>query len=195
MLAKFPDSKEADVIKKLPRLFGDVSVINEAKKLYNDEKSNEALDYLRRVYEKLCDMGLGDNITIDLGLVNRSNYYTGVIFRGYAEGSGLTIVSGGRYDNLLGEFGLDAPAIGFGVNVNALCDVMREEINVDRPIRIALTKGRLEKSSISLPSGALPVPPVKLLIPHAKAASIPLQKHLQKNLHRAISRSMRLPAV
>ena len=88
---------------------------------------------------KLCDMGLGDNITIDLGLVNRSNYYTGVIFRGYAEGSGLTIVSGGRYDNLLGEFGLDAPAIGFGVNVNALCDVMREEINVDRPIRIALT--------------------------------------------------------
>lgn len=95
-------------------------------------------------------MGLGDNITIDLGLVNRSNYYTGVIFRGYAEGSGLTIVSGGRYDNLIGEFGLDAPAVGFGVNVNALCDVMREEINVDRPIRIALTKGRLEKSSISL---------------------------------------------
>ena len=100
MLAQFDDSREADVIKKLPRLFGDVSVIDEAKKLYNDEKSNEALDYLRNVYEKLCDMGLGDNITIDLGLVNRSNYYTGVIFRGYAEGSGLTIVSGGRYDNL-----------------------------------------------------------------------------------------------
>ena len=52
-----------------------------------------------------------------------------------------------------------------------------------------------EKSSISLPSGALPVPPVKLLIPHAKAASIPLQKHLQKNLHRAISRSTRSPVV
>lgn len=51
------------------------------------------------------------------------------------------------------------------------------------------------KSSISLPSGALPVPPVKLLIPHAKAASIPLQKHLQKNLHRAISRSTRSPVV
>ena len=54
---------------------------------------------------------------------------------------------------------------------------------------------RKEKSSISLPSGALPVPPVKLLIPHAKAASIPLQKHLQKNLHRAISRSTRSPVV
>ena len=59
MLAQFDDSREADVIKKLPRLFGDVSVIDEAKKLYSDEKSNEALDYLRNVYEKLCDMGLG----------------------------------------------------------------------------------------------------------------------------------------
>lgn len=79
-----------------------------------------------------------------MGLVNRSNYYTGVVFRGYAEGSGVTVLSGGRYDNLLGEFGLPAPAIGFAVDVNALCDVMNEVINVERPIRIALTKGRLE---------------------------------------------------
>ena len=117
MLDTIGSSKEADVIKKLPRLFGDVSVIDEAKKLYSDKQSDEALDYLKTVFEKLCTLGLGDNITIDLGLVNRSNYYTGVIFRGYAEGSGLTIVSGGRYDNLIGEFGLDAPAVGFGVNV------------------------------------------------------------------------------
>ena len=95
-------------------------------------------------------MGFGDEILIDLGLVNRSNYYTGVIFRGYAQGSGVTVLSGGRYDNLVGEFGMDAPAIGFGVDVNALCDVMREEINIDRPLRIALTKGRLEKASVAL---------------------------------------------
>lgn len=87
---------------------------------------------------------------IDLGLVNRSNYYTGVIFRGYAEGSGATILSGGRYDNLIAEFGLDVPAIGFGVDVNALCDAKNEIINVERPVRIALTKGRLEKSSVKL---------------------------------------------
>lgn len=150
LLDKIGESKEADVIRRLPRLFGDVSVIDEAKKIYSDKKANDALDYLRTVYEKLCEIGLGDNVIIDLGLVNRSNYYTGVIFRGYARGSGLTIVSGGRYDNLIGEFGLDAPAIGFGVDLTALCDVMREEINIDRPLRIALTKGRLEKSSISL---------------------------------------------
>ena len=45
---------------------------------------------------------------------------------------------------------MPAPAIGFAVDVNALCDVMNEIINVERPIRIALTKGRLEKSSVAL---------------------------------------------
>ena len=150
LLDKTGDSREAQIIKKLPRLFGGVDVIDEAKALYNDDEVNKALDYLKEIYERLCELGFGNDILIDLGLVNRSNYYTGVIFRGYAQGSGVTIISGGRYDNLVGEFGMDAPAVGFGVNVNALCDVMREEINVDRPLRIALTKGRLEKSSVSL---------------------------------------------
>lgn len=150
LLDKIGDTPETKIIRKLPRLFGDDSVINEAKALYNDENSNNALDYLKSVYDKLVYAGLQDYIMIDLGLVNRSNYYTGIIFHGYAQGSGLTVLSGGRYDNLLGEFGMNAPAIGFAVEVSALCETIRETINVERPIRIALTKGRLEKSSISL---------------------------------------------
>lgn len=150
LLDKLGDTTEAKVIKKLPRLFGDANVIEEAKALYNDKTANDALDYLKEVYEKLCSLGFKDNILIDLSLVNRSNYYTGVIFRGYAQGSGVTIVSGGRYDNLIAEYGLDAPAVGFGVDVSSLCDIMHEEINIDRPLRIALTKGRLEKSSVAL---------------------------------------------
>lgn len=150
LLDNIGDTAETSIIKKLPRLFGDASVINEAKKLYCDKAANEALDYLKSVYDKLVDAGLKDYIMVDLGLVNRSNYYTGIIFHGYVEGSGLTVLSGGRYDNLLGDFGMPAPAIGFAVEVSALCQAMREVINVERPIRIALTKGRLEKSSVNL---------------------------------------------
>ncbi len=150
LLDKIGESTEAKVIKMLPRLFGGADVIDRAKALYSDKAADDALDYLKQVYEKLCSLGFADNILIDLSLVNRSNYYTGVIFRGYAEGSGVTIISGGRYDNLIAEFGMDVPAVGFGVNVNALCDIMHEEINIDRPLRIALTKGRLEKSSVKL---------------------------------------------
>lgn len=150
LLNKIGDNRETRLIKRLPSLFGDVDVIDEAKKMYGDPAALEALDYLKAVYGKLCEIGLKDYIMLDLGLVNRSNYYTGVIFHGYAEGSGLTVLSGGRYDNLLGEFGMPAPAIGFGVEVSAVCEAMREVINIERPIRIALTKGRLEKSSVKL---------------------------------------------
>lgn len=150
MLDALGNTAETEVLHKLPRLFGGTEVLDEAKTLYQSENSDKALDYLKTLLNKLEEMGISDAVMIDLGLVNRSNYYTGVIFRGYAEGSGLTILSGGRYDNLIAEFGLDVPAIGFGVDVNALCDAKNEVINVERPIRIALTKGRLEKSSVKL---------------------------------------------
>lgn len=150
LLDKIGDTAETRVIRRLPRLFGDASVIDEAKKLYSDSAFQQALLYLQTVYNKLCDEGLKDYIILDLGLVNRSNYYTGIIFHGYAEGSGISVLSGGRYDNLLSEFGMPAPAIGFAVEVSALCEAMREVINVERPIRIALTKGRLERKTVEL---------------------------------------------
>ncbi len=150
LLDKIGDTAETRVIRRLPRLFGDASVIDEAKRLYSDSAFQQALLYLQTVYNKLCDEGLKDYIILDLGLVNRSNYYTGIIFHGYAEGSGISVLSGGRYDNLLGEFGMPAPAIGFAVEVSALCEAMREVINVERPIRIALTKGRLERKTVEL---------------------------------------------
>lgn len=150
LLDKIGDTAETRVIRRLPRLFGDASVIDEAKKLYSDSAFQQALQYLQTVYNRLCDEGLEDYIILDLGLVNRSNYYTGIIFHGYAEGSGISVLSGGRYDNLLGEFGMPAPAIGFAVEVTALCEAMREVINVERPIRIALTKGRLERKTVEL---------------------------------------------
>ena len=150
MLDEIGSTAETEVLHKLPRLFGGTEVLDEAKKLYQSENSDKALDYLKTLLRKLEEKNISDSVMIDLGLVNRSNYYTGVIFRGYAEGSGATILSGGRYDNLIAEFGLDVPAIGFGVDVNALCDAKNEIINVERPVRIALTKGRLEKSSVKL---------------------------------------------
>lgn len=150
LLDKIGDNRETRLIKKLPGLFGDSSVIDDAKKLYNEPQAIAALDYLKTVYNELCNVGLREYIMIDLGLVNRSNYYTGVIFHGYAQGSGLTVLSGGRYDNLLEEFGMKAAAIGFAVGVSAVCEAMRDVINTERPVRIALTKGRLEKSSVNL---------------------------------------------
>lgn len=122
ILDSLEDSSETRAIKMLPRLFGGVEVIEQAEKLYNGDEANEALEYLKSLYLSLVEIGLDNEISIDLGIVNRSNYYTGIVFRGYIPGSGVTVLSGGRYDNLIGEFGANAPAIGFGVNVNVLSE-------------------------------------------------------------------------
>lgn len=53
-------------------------------------------------------------------MLNMYQYYTGIVFKGYTYGTGDAIVTGGRYDNLLGQFGKDFAAIGFAVNLDQL---------------------------------------------------------------------------
>lgn len=151
LLDTLEDCRETRVLRRLPRLFGGPEVLDEARELYTEGGADASLQYIKTLYDTLCAAGLQEQVLLDLGIVNRSNYYTGVIFRGYVQGSGLTVLSGGRYDNLLGEFGTDKPAIGFAVDVSAVTDVLHEEINLDRPLRIALTKGTgLEKASVQM---------------------------------------------
>ena len=57
---------------------------------------------------------------VDLGIVRHTDYYTGIVFKGYLTGIGDSVLKGGRYDGLLGEFGRDCPAVGFGVNCDAI---------------------------------------------------------------------------
>ena len=53
-------------------------------------------------------------------MLSKYNYYTGIIFKAYTYGTGDTIANGGRYDNLVGQFGKEAPAIGLAINVDEL---------------------------------------------------------------------------
>ena len=138
LLDTLGDSEAATVMRSLPRLFGETEVLDEAESICTGKDELIALNYLRTLYSKLSELGLGNKINIDLGLVHRNNYYTGVVFRGFIEGSGLTVLSGGRYDMLLGEFGKQQPATGFGVEVDALANAMlnRGEILSSSPIDV-----------------------------------------------------------
>lgn len=123
LLSELPENDAARVLRDLPRLFGGREVLEKAAALCEKEEELAPLRYLDELYCKLSQIGLEDKISIDLGLVHRNNYYTGVVFRGFVEGSGLTVLSGGRYDKLIGEFGRNLPAIGFGVEIDALAAV------------------------------------------------------------------------
>ncbi len=115
------NTPEIETLRRLPHLFGGKEVLEEASAICSIQGAQDALQYLAAVYDALAVLGLGEKISIDLGLVHRNNYYTGVVFRGYVEGSGLTVLTGGRYDNLIAEFGtVPQPAIGFGVDISVL---------------------------------------------------------------------------
>ncbi len=107
-----------EVIKKLPRYFGDVSVLDQYAKMVDSPKIKDMLDYLKQLYSKLSECGFADHIDFDLGIVNSLDYYTGIIFRGYITDSGSAVLSGGRYDNLLEKYGTAFPAIGFAINID-----------------------------------------------------------------------------
>ncbi len=134
LLDSLPKSGAAEALRRLPRLFGGEEILREAGPLCHKEQSRAALGHLAWLYRSLQALGLGDQVMIDLGLVHRNEYYTGVIFRGYMEGSGDTVVSGGRYDTLLQQFGSPLPATGFGVNVDAVIKGMLDKGQVEPPM-------------------------------------------------------------
>lgn len=119
-LSEFGGNKAVAGLKALPYLFGGGEVFEKASEYFCDGKAAAELDRLKRLWEMLSGMGFGGKISLDFGLVNKRHYYTGIMFRGYAKGVGKPVLSGGRYDTLIGDFGLDMPAVGFGVDVGSL---------------------------------------------------------------------------
>lgn len=121
---------------KLPWMFGDKNILEEAKKLAFNNDVKENLEYLEVLYSQLEALGYGENVTFDLGMVPRLNYYTGMIFRGYGEGVGNTLLRGGRYDSLIKSSNNYVPAIGFSIDINSVIEnrKLNKNLNEDENI-------------------------------------------------------------
>lgn len=120
VLDEIGDSQITKALKQLPRLFGGIEVLDKAAEIFTDDNISKILDYLREVYNHLSGLGFDGKISLDLGIVSHTDYYTGIVFKGYLTGVGQSVLRGGRYDKLVGEFGKPHPAVGFGVN----CDLV-----------------------------------------------------------------------
>ena len=160
-ISQMPISGEKkELFRKLPQLFGTEDSLTLARKLLTrrdvcqgdggaaskaaaanetaaameDSKYSaamEAVDRLEKIYEILKLYGLEKYVSFDLGMMVTYRYYTGVIFKGYTYGTGDTIVSGGRYDTLMAQFGKDRPSVGFKISVDGLLTAMeRQKIRI-----------------------------------------------------------------
>ena len=72
-------------------LYGDVTMLEKAKKLTINPRCQAAIARLEEVYEVLKLYGYEKYVSFDLGMVNHFDYYTGIIFRGYTYGTGDAI--------------------------------------------------------------------------------------------------------
>jgi ATP phosphoribosyltransferase regulatory subunit len=79
--------------------------------------SQRALDALDALQPLLEASGVGGAVQFDLGFVPALPYYTGVVFQVTVADLGFPIATGGRYDGLLGRFGADRAATGFGIAI------------------------------------------------------------------------------
>ncbi len=109
-----------DRLMRLPRLYGDATVLDEAEALTQSPECLAALRNLREVIATLERTGCEAEVTIDLGMAQEAGYYSGIIFRGHAAGAGQPILSGGRYDGLTERFGRQMPAVGFALMTKLL---------------------------------------------------------------------------
>jgi histidyl-tRNA synthetase len=75
------------------------------------------LDDWRKILGGLNAMGLGEFVTVDLGVVRGLAYYTGFVFEAFdRKGDLRALAGGGRYDGLVKKLGgPDLPAIGFAI--------------------------------------------------------------------------------
>lgn len=147
------NEQEKQFLTSFPDLFGEEEVISKVKALTKNKKVLQSISFLENLYLALKELGYEKYISIDIAMVPRLNYYTGIIFRGYVEGIGRNVLRGGRYDGLIKSFGRDLPAVGFSIGVELLIEGrdkcennIGEEIILDKNNTIDALKKAIKKT-------------------------------------------------
>ncbi|MFC5450911.1 ATP phosphoribosyltransferase regulatory subunit [Paenibacillus aestuarii] len=131
-----PEEVERELIGVL-RLRGGDEICAQARMVSKHPIAQDAIRHLCEVWDVLKAYGVSEHVVIDLTMIGDFSYYTGMTFEGYAAELGFPVCSGGRYDNLLSQFGRPAPATGFALKTNRILEVIGK-VAVDRPTRILI---------------------------------------------------------
>lgn len=144
-------SKYSEIVCKLPCLFGKPEdVFGMLDEIKVNATVKESVNYLFEVCKKLGNLGLGPNLIIDAGMTGSVRYYTGLIFKAYAQGTSSVVISGGRYDDLLAKLGLESPAAGFAVHVDGMVEasvVQDDNREKNRKILAVFSERRFAEAS------------------------------------------------
>ena len=118
------EGKAKDFFLQLPFLSGK-DCLSKAKSLCFTSEMEKEIEFLSHLYKDLQQLHMAEHVSFDLGKIPHLDYYTGIIFEGYIPQSGTSVLSGGRYDNLMVKFGRDLPACGFSIKLDYILDAIK----------------------------------------------------------------------
>ena len=110
------------LLTELPRLYGDLSVLDAAAKFVQAlPQAKQALADLHWLASRVQRSHPKVSLSVDLGDLGGNAYYTGARFAVYTPSApAAAVVRGGRYDAVGAVFGRDRPAVGFGLDLKVL---------------------------------------------------------------------------
>lgn len=111
-------------LSELLRLRGGEDMLDRALQVTKNDVAIQALNHLKAIWTLLKAYNVSEYVLLDLSMVGDFQYYTGMTFEGYASDLGFPIVSGGRYDKLLSQFGRPAPATGFALKTTRILELL-----------------------------------------------------------------------
>lgn len=92
------------------------------------QEMHSILLHVKAVWKRVVEGGYENHVTIDLGMVNDMDYYSGIQFQGFSGVIGSPLLMGGRYDEVSRNFGIELPAVGFACDVEALIAASKEGV-------------------------------------------------------------------
>lgn len=107
---------------ELLKLRGGKELLERAEAITVNGQARKAVRNLRELWEALEAYQVDQYVLLDLNLLSNLDYYTGILFEGYAANQGFSICTGGRYDGLLAQFGRPCPATGFAIQMDSLLE-------------------------------------------------------------------------
>lgn len=115
------DTSLCEKLCKTAMLYGPADeVLIKMKELIVGDRMRAAFEELYSVCEVLKCSAAYENLRLDFSVINDMNYYNGIIFQGFIETVAQSVLSGGRYDNLVLKMGKKKGAIGFAVYLDGL---------------------------------------------------------------------------
>jgi ATP phosphoribosyltransferase regulatory subunit len=108
-----------DILRLLPTLRGGVEILDKISGFSEEASVKKSLEDIRTTLKEIGSFGALDRINLNLGIIRGIAYYTGVVFEAFVPELGIAIGAGGRYDELVKEFGKTSiPSVGFAIGID-----------------------------------------------------------------------------